>query len=232
MKVEEMAVNAAAGPDQKRWYRSGAIAATVLGIGYLVIIPLYARVGAPPSSGQAWFNYLSGKAPFWWAIIALSVFTDFLYIPLALVLYRALEKINRDAMLLAAVFLGLFVALDLAITWSHYASILVLYGQYVAATSDLQRESYLAAANYGAAMLSSHLEVVYAIVTPSLGILITGVVMRKSAFDKFTAYLAVAVGIFGIASLTGHAAAIYGNALLFTLWLFFVAYRLFRLAQM
>ncbi|HEY1209476.1 MAG TPA: hypothetical protein VGE85_08915 [Terracidiphilus sp.] len=231
MKTEELAVDAAGRPDQKFWYRVGSIAAIVLGIGYIIIIPLYARVGAPPSGGEAWFNYLPGKTTIWWAILALSVFTDFLYVPIALVLYLALEKVNRGAMLLATAFIGLFVALDLAVTWSHYASMLVLYGQYSTATSDLQRAGYLAAANYGAAVLASRLEVVIAIVTPSIGILVTGLVMLRGVFDKFTAWLAVVVGLLGIAALTGFGVAVYGNALLFTVWLFFVGYRLFRLAQ-
>ena len=32
-------------------------------------------------------------------------------------------------MLLAATFVGLFVVLDLSVTWSHYASMLVLYSK-------------------------------------------------------------------------------------------------------
>jgi hypothetical protein len=231
MKTEELAVDALGSQDHKFWCRVGSISAIVLGLGYIVIILLYARVGAPPSGGVAWLNYLSGKTVIWWTILALSVFTDFLYVPIALSLYLTLEKVNRGAMLLATAFIGLFVALDLAITWSHYASMLILYDQYSTASSDLQRASYLAAANYGAAVLASRLEVVIAIVTPSFGILVTGVVMLRGVFDKYTAWLAVVVGIFGIASLTGLGVAIYGNALLFTVWLFFVAYSLHRLAR-
>jgi hypothetical protein len=80
-------------------------------------------------------------------------------------------------------------------------------------------------------VLASRLEVVIAIVTPSIGILVTGLVMLRGVFDKFTAWLAVVVGLLGIAALTGFGVAVYGNALLFTVWLFFVGYRLFRLAQ-
>jgi hypothetical protein len=231
MKTEVMTVDAVGSQHHKFWYRVGSISAIVLGIGYIIIIPLYAHVGAPPSGAEAWFNYLPGKTTIWWAILALSVFTDLLYVPIALVLYLALEKVNRGAMLLAAAFIGLFVALDLAITWSHHASMLILYSQYSTASTDLQRAGYLAAANYGAAVLASRLEVVIAIVTPSFGILVTGLVMLRGVFDKFTAWLAVVVGVFGIAALTGLGVAIYGNALLFTVWLFFVAYRLYRLAQ-
>jgi hypothetical protein len=231
METEEMAVEAAGGLDQKYWFRVGSIAAIVLGIGYIIIFPLYARVGVPPSGGEAWFKYLPGKTTLWWAILGLSVFTDFLYMPLALALYLALKKVDRNAMLLATAFIGLFVALDLAVTWSHFASILVLYGKYCTATTDVQRAGYLAAANYGSAMLTSSLEVVYAIVTLSFGILVTGVVMLKGIFDKITAYLGLATGALGIASLTGLSLAIIGNALFATVWLFAVGYRLHRLAQ-
>ena len=231
MTIDELTVEAPHGEDRKFWYRLGSLAAILLGIGYIVIIPLYAHVGAPPGGGEAWFRYLPGKTAIWWAILALSVFTDLLYVPLALALYLALEKVNRNAMLLAVAFMGLFVVLDLAITWSHYASILVLFNNYSAATTEAQRAAYLAAADYGSAVLMSPLEVVYAIVTLSVGILVAGLVMLRGVFDKITAWLALATGVFGIAALTGWGVAIYGNALLATIWLFFAGYRLYRLAQ-
>ena len=58
-----------------------------------------------------------------------------------------------------------------------------------------------------------------------------GVVMLRGVFDKATAWLALATGISGIAALTGWGGAIYGNALLATVWLFFAGYRLYRLGQ-
>jgi hypothetical protein len=219
-------------PIERQWYRVGGVAALVLGIGYVIIIPLYAHVGAPPNGGEAWFRYLPGKTTIWWAILALSVFTDFLYVPVAFALYLALKDLNRNVMLLASAFVGLFVVLDLAITWSHYASVLTLYGSYASATDDAQRASYIAAANYASAMLNSRLEIVYAIVTLSLGILLIGFVMLKGgAFNKVTAYLALGTGVLGILSLTRFGFAIMGNALFATVWLFFVGYRLHRLAR-
>jgi hypothetical protein len=142
-----------------------------------------------------------------------------------------LQRVNRNAMLLATAFVGLFVLLDLAVTWTHYASILSLYRSYSTAASDAQRASYLAAANYASAMLTSPLEIVYSIVTLSLGILVTGVVMLRSAFNRITAWLGVATGILGVASLTGFGVAIIGNALCATVWLFLVGYKLLRLAR-
>ena len=216
---------------QKQWYRVGAVAALALGIGYVVIILLYAHVGAPPNTAEAWFKYLPGKTPFWWAILAISVFTDFIYVPVAFALYLALREINRNLMLLATAFVGLFVVLDLAVTWSHYASVLTLYRNYAAATNDASRASYIAAANYAAAILTSSVEVVYAIVTLSFGILLIGFVMLRGAFNKLTAYLALGTGVLGILSLTGFGFVIIGNALFATAWLFFSAHGLYRLSR-
>ncbi|HZD51297.1 MAG TPA: hypothetical protein VE178_21340 [Silvibacterium sp.] len=229
MKVEEATLDGEE-LNQKLWYQMGSISAVVLGIGYVVIICLYARTGAPPNGGEAWFRYLPGKTTLWWAILGLSVFTDFLYLPLGLALYLALKKIDRYLTMLATTFIGLFVVLDLAVTWTHYASILTLYARYSAAITDSERAGYLAAANYGSAVLLSPLEIVYAIVTLSFGILITGFIMLRGRFDRFTAYLGLATGILGIASLTGYSLAIIGNALLAIVWLFSVSYRLHRLA--
>lgn len=192
---------------------------------------MYAHVGAPPNGGEAWFKYLPRKTIVWWAILGLSVFTDFLYVPVALALYLALKQVNRNVMLVATAFVGLFVVLDLSVTWSHYASILTLYRNYAASTDDVQRAGYVAAANYASAMLKSRLEIVYAIVTLSTGILLTGFVMLKGVFNKVTASLGLATGILGIVSLTGLGLAIIGNALFATVWLFFVGYKLCRLTQ-
>jgi len=230
MGVEKTTVDAI-GVHQKQWYRVGGVAALIVGIAYIIIFPLYAHVGAPPNGGEAWFNYLPGKTTVWWTILGLSVFTDFLFVPVAIALYLALRGANRNAMLLATVFVGLFVVLDLAVTWSHYASILTLDRNYSAATDDAQRAGYVAAANYASAMLASPLEIVYAIVTLSSGILLTSFVMLRGAFNKITAYLGLATGILGIVSLTGLSLTIIGNALFATAWLFFAGYRLYRLAR-
>ena len=217
--------------DEKRWYRVGGLAALVLGICYVAIIPLYAHVGIPPAGGgEAWFQYLPGKTAFWWTILGLSVFTDFLFVPVALALYRALKGIDKNAMLLATAFVGLFVVLDLAITWTHYASILTLYRDYSTAADGAHRAGYIAAANYASAILKCPLEVVYAIATLSSGILVTGFVMLRGPFSRITAYLGLATGFLGIASLTGLSLFIIGNALFATAWLFWVGHRLYRLA--
>src|SRR2546427_1244977 len=233
MSVEKMTVNAI-DPDGKWLYRVGAISALVIGIAYITIFPLFAHVGGVPrSGGEVWLKYLEEKTTVWWTILGLSVFTDFLFVPLALSLYVALERVNRNAMLVATAFVGLFVLLDLAVTWTNYASLLTITSLHAAATNDVQRAAYVAAANYASAVLASHTEVFYSIVDLSVAILIIGFVMlkQKGIFSRTTAYLGLAAGIFGIVSIAGFFVFIIINAVLTTVWVLFVGYRLFRLGQ-
>jgi hypothetical protein len=224
-------------PDGKRLYRVGGICALVLGVAYIVTIPLYTQVGAPPSGGEARLTYLVGKTTVWWAILGLSVLTDVLFVPVALALYLALKAVSGNVMLVATAFVGLFVALDLAVTWPNFASLITLSGSYAAATSEAQRMAYVAAANYASAVLTSSLEAVYSIGVLSLGILLIGLVMRKGVFGKSTAYLGVVTGILGIVSVVGPLFAgalsvtIIITSVLTTVWVLLVGYRLYRLGQ-
>src|SRR5712691_6197366 len=187
MGVQEMMVDAVE-PYEKWLYRVGGISALVLGVAYIATIALYVPVGASPSGTEARLTYLVGKTTVWWAILALSVLTDFLFVPVALALYFALKQINRSAMLVATACVGLFVVLDLAVTWTSYASLIMLSGKYAAATSDAQRAVVVAAASYPSVVLESSLLGVYVILVPAVGILMTGVVMLKGVFSKTTAY--------------------------------------------
>lgn len=217
--------------DRKVLYRVGGISALALGLAYLIIFPLFARVGTPPTGGEIWLNYLIGKTTTWWTILWLCVVTDFLYIPVALALYVALERVNRGAMLLASAFMGLFVALDLAVTWTNYAALLTLSALYAANTTEVQRAGYVAAANYASAVLASPTEVFYAIVDLSLAIFVIGLVMlkKRGIFNRTTAYLALAAGTFGFISVGQFFLAIILHAVLTTVWLLLLGYRLCRL---
>jgi hypothetical protein len=230
MSSERMTVDAL--DADARWlYRVGGISGLVLGVAYIAIIPLYAHVGPPPTGGEAWLKYLAGKTTAWWAILALSVLTDFLFVPVAFSLYFALKGVNRSAMVLATALVGLFVVLDLAVTWSNFASLLTLGGSYAAASTDAQRAAYVGAANYASAVLASRLEIVYAIVTLSSGILIIAVVMLNGIFSKTAAYLGLITGILGIAALSEVSAIIIMNAVCATVWVLFVGHRLLRLGR-
>jgi hypothetical protein len=216
----------------RRLLRVGGISALAVGVLYLATIALFATVGAPPSSGEAWLHYLAGKTTTWWIILGLSVVTDLLYIPVGMALFVALQALNRNLMLIATSFVALFIVLDLAVTWTSYASLITLAGSYASAATEAQRASLVAAAGYPASVLASHLEPVYSIATLSFGILLIGLVMLKGVFNKVTSYLALAAGVLGLVSITGLAVAIIANALAATVWVLLVGYRLYRLGRL
>ena len=224
-------------PDGKWLYQVGGVSALLLGLGYLITIPLYAAVGAAPSGAETRLIYLAENTAGWWTIFGLMVFTDFLFIPVGLSLYLALKGINRNVMLLATAWVGFFIALDVAVTWGNYAALIMLSGNYTAAASEAERAIVVAAANYPAALLDSILASICAIFTLSTGILLTGWVMLKGVFNKVTAYLGLLTGASGIIAVFGPLffkpldVFTYVNAISATAWVFFVGFRLIRLAR-
>ena len=220
-------------PDGRWLYRAGGVSALVLGIAYLVITGLYVPIGAPPSGAEARLAYLAGNTRTWWAILDLSVLTDFLFVPVALALYLALKGVNRSAMLLATACVGLFIVLDLAITWTNYEALITLSGKYAAAANDAQKAATVAAAIYPSAVLESRLLFVYNSLTLAVGILLTGFVMLKGIFSRSTAYLGLVTGILGIISVVGPffvsalSPTIIVTSVLTTVWVLFVGYRLY-----
>ena len=236
MSTQTMTANATQ-QDGKWLYRIGSISAFVLVIGYLLTFPIYAWVGdAPPTGVEARLNYFAGHATGWWMILGLMVFTDLLYLPIFLSLYQALKGVNKGAVQIGTLLAGLFVVLDLALTWTSYSALIISGSHYAAATSDAQRAVFVAAAAYPSAMLDSPLLGTYAILFPSLGILLIGLVMLRGIFNKTTAYLALVVGLTGIVFMGSYAVGALAvfriiNALLATVWYLLVGFRLYRLAQ-
>jgi len=226
-------------PADSGLYRAGGISAMVLGVSYVVTIVAYVLAGAPPNNeAEQWLKYLSERTAAWWVILGLSVLTDLLFVPVAISLFLALKNVNRNAMLAGAGLLITFAFLDLAVTWPNYASLIGLSVQYTSATNDgLRTHVIVTAAQYPAAVLNSSLVGVYAILIPSLGNLIIGLVMLKGDFSKLTAYLAVMSGILGVVAVVGpHFARVLGLAIvigsvLTTVWVFLAGYRLYRLGR-
>jgi hypothetical protein len=213
--------------------RVGGVAALLLAAGYVVILPLFATVGAPPVGAQARLEYHSTGTAVWWGIVALSVLTDLLFVPIAASLYAALRRFGQPAMLVATTFTLLFVALDLAVLWPAKVSLIGLGEQYATA-SPAQRDLLLAAATYPAGVVDSILTSVYSVLTLGIGILTTGLVMLRAGTARATAIIGVLTGALGIASvvetaLTGSFAVLVVLASLLTIvWLVLIGWGLLR----
>ncbi len=236
MSAHNMLINA--GDSDRTWlYRVGGGAAIGFGIAYLIIIALYIPMGARPSGAEALLAYIGGNALAWWAILGLSVLTDFLLVPIGLALYFALKSINAPAMLIATAFVGLFVILDLALTWTNFAVLISLSGPYASAADDAQRAVFATAALYPSSVVGSNLLFVYNSLTLAVGILITGLVLLRSVFGKRSASVGVATGVLGIAAVASSffSSSVSGMAIILTsvltlVWYLMVGYKLYRLA--
>jgi Domain of unknown function (DUF4386) len=224
--------------DVKWIYRVGGLAGLMLGAGYLLTFPVIAYAGGfPPPGTEARLAFMAEHAAGWWAVAALMIFTDLLYVPVFLALYQALKGINQYMMLLALACAGLFVALDLAVTWTAYSSLITLGGNYAAATSDAQRAIIVAAAGYPSAINDSPLLGIYAILIPATGLLLASLVMRKGIFNKALAYVGMVAGICGILAGVGPIVlgaldvAQYINASLAMIWFFVVGWKIYQLSR-
>lgn len=225
-------------PEGKWLYRVGWIAAAALVVGYFVSIPIYVWMGDQPASGiEAQLAYFADHATGWWAIVVLMVFTDLLLVPIFFAIYMSLKHVNKGLMLVALTFKAfLFVILDLAVTWTAYAALIVAGASYGAATTAAERAAPVAAAAYPSALLESPMAGTYAILIPALGVLFAGLVMFRGVFSRATAYLALATGFTGILYMgsiyvEGLAAFRYVNGLLAAFFYLLVALRLRRLGR-
>ena len=224
--------------DRKWWFRVGGLSAIAVAVLYLLIVVLYVSVGGTiPSETEEILEFLGGHTMELWAIIALSVLTNFLYLPVALSLYLALREINRNAVLVGAGLLVLFTVLENTVSWPNFVSLVELSNDYASATSGAQQAAILGAATYATSVVGSAFLPIYATLVPALGELIIGFVMRRSTFGKATAYVAMIAGILGVVSVVGRfivdvlGQVVIIASVLAMIWFFLVGYRLCRLGQ-
>lgn len=223
-------------PEGKWLYRVGGMAAIAFGISYLIIIVLYVPVGLP-TGVEDWLKSLAEQTTRWSAIIAFDVLTDFLLVPFALSIYLALKGINKSVMLTATAFVGLFIILDLPLTWMNIASLQALSSQYAVVATDAQRQAIATAAIYPSSIMESNLLGVYNSLTLGIGMLMTNLVMLRGIFNKATAYVGVATGILGIVGVAGSffwspmSNAIVLAALLHMVWALLAGFQLYKLGR-
>jgi len=224
-------------PNGQWIYRVGGIAAFLLVVGWFLSFPSYAAAGGPePFGAAARLNHYAGHETAWWTILWLMVFTDFLYVVVALTLYQSMKRFDQSMMLLAVACKGLFITLDLGVLWPNHAALFNLSTLYTASVSEAQRAAIVNAAVAPSAVLDSLLPNLYSIVIPSLGTLFASMAMFKGVFSKRTAYLGLAVGVTGIVAFADPFLGPWGimhiiNALLATIWFLLVGWQLYKLGN-
>ena len=183
-------------PTWRGIYKIGGISLLLAGILYLLGSTLGFYLGATPGDSPTYFQALANQpilaeATYW--VFALA---DIFLLLGALGLYFALKEINPSAVLVATALLGFFIILDLGITEANSLALVALTRNVTAATDEVQRAAYLAAANWGLATMP--IATFFSWTGPSCGFLAISMVMSKSFFGKATARFGVIVFALGI----------------------------------
>jgi hypothetical protein len=212
----------------------GGVSAFVLVMGYLSTFPLYAMVGgSPPAEILSRLQYFASSSTSWWIILSIMVITDLLYIPIFYSLFHSMNQKNKHWMLLASTFIGLFIILDISITWTAYSVLLTAGKDFINTVSEVQKEGIIAAASYATELLNSPLIGIFAIVFPAIGELITSVLLVRDQ-EKVAGYWGIITGLSGIAYIGSYINQSLEplrivNALFVTVWFIFIGIRLLRM---
>ncbi len=221
-----------ADPRWKPLYRIGAAAALFAVAIYLIQLVVFI-VWGQPESALGWFNLfedneLGGLLAFELLLVVSSV----LGIATTLALYVALRRVNESLMAIALV-LGLVEAVAFIVARPAFEMLFLSKG-YAAATSNSQRDAFLAA---GEAMLATfegtafHLSInlfsIYFLTVPL-------VMLQSNIFSKLTPYAGILAAIFNWALYVpeiGIFLAILSVIPFLAIWNILVARRLFQLGR-
>jgi hypothetical protein len=152
----------------------------------------------PPTSVTDWFNFLqSNKLAAVVDLDLVMLIDQVLFVPIILALYVVLRRANEPLVLLGTA--GSLIGGVLVIVAREATLALpMLSDQYAAATTDVQRSVLLAA---GQTLLTTFngtaFSIGYTLIGLS-GLVLTGVMLRSSAFSKATAYSGVAMYALGV----------------------------------
>jgi hypothetical protein len=125
----------------------------------------------------------------------LGILSDLFLIPVIVALYAALEGRARGTMIVACLFMGLYVILDLAVTGLNVVAVVSVSEDYAACSAAVQQSSF-AVAGYVKDVINLSLPISSAAL--SVGILLISLVLRGGTFGKGVAYLGIGAGIVGL----------------------------------
>jgi hypothetical protein len=197
-------------PSWKGLIRLGGILLILSGIGGTFISPLLsARLYASgtPTDATGYLQLFSQHQLL--AILDWSfwLFGDFLLIPVSIAIYLALRRVNNSVALVGSILSIVYVLFDICVTELNSLTLVILSQGYANATTDALRASYLAAATYGVAALST--QTFFSFTIGAVGWLFWSLLMSRSFFGKGSAIFGVIVNVMGM--LGGVGALVQGT---------------------
>jgi len=207
-------------------------AAAVLSIAFTFLAIIVYITNPPPTTITAWFalfqrNGLLGLLDLDLLMLVTYVLMGLIYVAL----YGALSRGHEPLMTLATV-CGL-TSIATYISSNTAFNMLVLSGQYSAATTEAQRAAIRAA---GQAMLATWQGTAYDVSYVLGGIaalLVAAAMLRSRVFGRVTAYVGLALGLLMLLPATAGTIGLYlslASLVPTVIWLGLLAWRFFRLA--
>jgi hypothetical protein len=203
-------------------FKSGGICLALSGVFYLAGAVLSNIIGGSPIGNTYLLNLAAHLTASWWnfALFSLAL------LPMGIgvfALYNALKAINKKAMLVALILVGIFLVWDLAVTEFNSLKLVWLVQNSLPGT-----EGPLSLLPVGTFI--SYFE-------SSVGFLIISIVMLKSTFGKLLAILGIVAtieGIIGSFYIFIPALGLFLTPCLvaFGIWLVLAGFKLYKLGKM
>lgn len=214
----------------KPLYRAAGVAA-LLSIVFTFLAVIVFIVNPPPTTITAWFdlfqrNGLLGLVDLDLLMLATYVLMGMIYVALYGALRRGHAPVMALATLCGLVSIGTYIASNTSF------NLLVLSGQYAAATTEAQRAAIRAA---GQAMLAIWQGTAYDVSYVLGGVatlLVVAVMLRSHIFGRTTAYVGLVMGVLMLVPATAGTIGLYMSLVSLVptvIWLALLARRFFQL---
>lgn len=221
-------------------YRLGAIASIILLAYCLATMFIFGIIGTPPKTIEECFSMLhANKLTGLLRLDILTVFIMPFYYLLFYSIYQAMKRVDHELLKISIILI--FIGLTLFLSAPSVFSYLNLSEKYAAATTDIQRNQFLAA---GEAIFATDIwhgtsAIIGGLMMQAGALMISFLMLRNNTFGKLIAY----TGIFMYALdlmhiLTGFFMPTLSSILMviagifYLLWFPLIAIRLIRLGRM
>jgi hypothetical protein len=202
-------------------YRLGGVAALVIAVlllGEVVVFAVFPRPGTALEHFELFRdNWLAGLL----TLDLLGMISYLLFVPTMLALYVALHRASEAVTAVGTALFFLGVA-DFFATNTAFP-VLALANQYAAATTDADRERFLAAGQAMFTLFNENAFLVSYVIVSAAWLMISAVMLRSNVFGRTTAYAGILGSAAGIVAVVLEHIPAGPVLLALAIWLYFAA---------
>ncbi|HYM97728.1 MAG TPA: hypothetical protein VET26_10520 [Candidatus Sulfotelmatobacter sp.] len=214
-------------------FRIGGIAFILTGVAYFTCLAITYMIPASSSDAAAYLRSTGGKVGVVTALWVVYMVSDLLLVPGLLALYMVLKERSRALLLIGTALVAGYLVFDLGMTEPNWLALAGLAHGY-ASTTGAAQPSYVAAAQYGLALVPVLNFLSFAV--SGAGFLLISIVMLRSTFRRRTAVFGIAVMSLSLVASTSWFVPFLGSTVFavlgaFGLWCVVVGGQMYRLGS-